>query len=424
MHHFSYSEGRLHCEDVDLEAIASAVGTPCYVYSSATLVRHAQVIAEAFRGQRALIAYSVKANGNLAVLATLAAQGCGADVVSAGELLRARKAGIPASRIVFSGVGKTAAEMALALEQGIHQFNVESAGELRLLSDVAARLGRTAPIALRVNPDVAAGGHPNISTGKSGDKFGVPWGEAEALYAEAASLPGIRAVGVDVHIGSQIGDLAPMRAAFEKVVALALRLRGQGHDIRRIDVGGGLGIPYKEGDAPAPPSAYAAMISEVTAGHGFDVILEPGRVIAGNAGVLLATALYEKEAPDRTFLILDAGMNDLIRPALYGAHHDILPLAEPKAGQAQKTYDVVGPICESTDRFASGRTLPEVSAGDRLAFMSAGAYGAVLSSGYNARPLVPEVLVDGDRFEIVRRRPSFEESVELEKVPEWLTTAA
>ena len=424
MHHFSYTGGRLHCEGVDLEAIASAVGTPCYVYSSATLVRHAQVIAEAFRGQRALIAYSVKANGNLAVLATLAGQGCGADVVSAGELLRARKAGIPASRIVFSGVGKTAAEMALALEQGIHQFNVESAGELRLLSDVAARLGGTAPIALRVNPDVAAGGHPNISTGKSGDKFGVPWGEAEALYAEAARLPGIRAVGVDVHIGSQIGDLAPMRTAFEKVVALALRLRGQGHDIRRIDVGGGLGIAYKEGDAPAPPSAYAAMISEVTAGHGFDVILEPGRVIAGNAGVLLATALYEKEAPDRTFLILDAGMNDLIRPALYGAHHDILPLAEPKAGQAQKTYDVVGPICESTDKFASGRTLPEVSAGDRLAFMSAGAYGAVLSSGYNARPLGPEVLVDRDRFEIVRRRPSFEESVELEKVPEWLTTAA
>lgn len=424
MHHFSYSGGRLHCEGVDLDAIASAVGTPCYVYSSATLVRHAQVIAEAFRGQSVLIAYSVKANGNLAVLATLAGQGCGADVVSGGELLRARKAGIPASRIVFSGVGKTAAEMALALEQGIHQFNVESAGELRLLSAVAARLGKTAPIALRVNPDVAAGGHPNISTGKSGDKFGVPWGEAEALYAEAASLPGIKAVGVDVHIGSQIGDLAPMRAAFEKVVALALRLRGQGHDIRRIDVGGGLGIPYKEGDAPAPPSAYAAMISEVTAGHGFDVILEPGRVIAGNAGVLLTTALYEKQAPDRTFLIIDAGMNDLIRPALYGAHHDIVPLAEPEAGQAQKTYDVVGPICESTDKFASGRVLPEVNAGDRLAFMSAGAYGAVLSSAYNARPLVPEVLVDGDRFEIVRRRPSFEESVGLEKVPEWLTTVA
>lgn len=424
MHHFSYSGGRLHCEGVALDAIAAAVGTPCYVYSRATLVRHARVIADAFRGQSVLIAYSVKANGNLAVLATLAGQGCGADVVSGGELLRARKAGVPASKIVFSGVGKTADEMALALEQGIHQFNVESAGELRLLSAVASKLGREAPVALRVNPDIAAGGHPNISTGKSGDKFGVPWGDAEALYAEAASLPGIRAVGVDVHIGSQIGDLAPMRAAFEKVVGLALRLRAQGHAIQRIDVGGGLGIPYKEGDAPAPPSAYAAMISEVTAGHGFEVILEPGRVIAGNAGLLLTTALYEKDAPDRTFLIVDAGMNDLIRPALYGAHHDILPLDEPQPGHPARAYDVVGPICESTDKFASGRMLPEVKPGDRLAFMSAGAYGAVLSSAYNARPLVPEVLVDGARFEIVRRRPSFEESVGLENVPDWLTTAA
>ncbi|MFN3913168.1 diaminopimelate decarboxylase [Hyphomonas sp.] len=424
MHHFSYSGGRLHCEGVSLETVAAEVGTPCYVYSSATLVRHANVIAEAFRGQSVLIAYSVKANGNLAVLATLAAQGCGADVVSGGELLRARKAGIPASKIVFSGVGKTAAEMALALEQGIHQFNVESAGELRLLSEVAARLGREAPIALRVNPDVAAGGHPNISTGKSGDKFGVPWGEAEALYAEAARLPGIRAVGVDVHIGSQIGDLAPMQAAFERVVALALRLREQGHAIGRIDVGGGLGIPYKDSDAPPPPTAYAAMIAEVTAGHGFEVILEPGRVIAGNAGVLLTTALYEKQAPDRTFLIVDAGMNDLIRPALYGAHHDIVPLAEPASGQARKTYDVVGPICESTDKFAAGRDLPEILPGERLAFMSAGAYGAVLSSAYNARPLVPEVLVNGDRYDIIRRRPTFVEMTELEHVPEWLTTVA
>nr|MCU0731429.1 alanine racemase [Hyphomonas sp.] len=279
MHHFNYSGGRLHCEGVNLDTLAAEVGTPCYVYSSATLVRHARVISNAFEGQKVLVAYSVKANGNLAVLATLASEGCGADVVSGGELLRARKAGIPASRIVFSGVGKTAAEMALGLEQGIHQFNVESAGELRLLSEVATRLGKTAPVALRVNPDVAAGGHPNISTGKSGDKFGVPWGEAEALYAEAARLPGIIAVGVDVHIGSQIGDLAPMRAAFEKVVSLALRLRGQEHDIRRIDVGGGLAIPYKEGDAPAAPSAYAAMIAEVTGNHGFEVILEPGRVI-------------------------------------------------------------------------------------------------------------------------------------------------
>ncbi|WP_291200994.1 diaminopimelate decarboxylase [Hyphomonas sp.] len=424
MHHFTYSGGRLHCEGVNLDDLAVEVGTPCYVYSSATLVRHARVISSAFEGQRVLVAYSVKANGNLAVLATLAGEGCGADVVSGGELLRARKAGIPASRIVFSGVGKTAAEMALGLEQGIHQFNVESAGELRLLSEVASRLGKTAPVALRVNPDVAAGGHPNISTGKSGDKFGVPWGDAEALYAEAARLPGISAVGVDVHIGSQIGDLAPMRAAFEKVVGLALRLRGQGHDIRRIDVGGGLAIPYKEGDAPATPSAYAAMIAEVTGNHGFEVILEPGRVIAGNAGVLLTTALYEKQAPDRTFLIVDAGMNDLIRPALYGAHHDIVTLVEPAAGRPYKTYDVVGPICESTDKFAAGRVLPEVAPGERLAFMSAGAYGAVLSSSYNARPLVPEVLVDGDRYEIVRRRPSFEEMMGLEKVPEWLTTVA
>lgn len=424
MHHFHYSGGRLFCEGVDLSEIAAKVGTPCYVYSNATLVRHARVIADAFKGQDVLVAYSVKANGNLAVLATLAGEGCGADVVSGGELMRARRAGIPAAKIVFSGVGKTAAEMDYALGEGIHQFNVESAAELRLLSQVASAKGWTAKIALRVNPDVAAGGHPNISTGKAGDKFGVPWGEAEALYAEAARLPGIQAVGVDVHIGSQIGDLVPMRAAFEKVVGLALRLREQGHDIRRIDVGGGLGIPYKEGDAPPPPTEYAAMIADVTKGLGFELILEPGRVIAGNAGVMLTTALYEKEAPDRTFLIIDAGMNDLIRPALYGAHHDILPLAEPAAGRGQKTYDVVGPICESTDKFATARTMAGVKAGDRLAFMSAGAYGAVLSSSYNARLLVPEVLVDGDRYEIVRRRPTFDEMVGLEKVPDWLTTTA
>ena len=399
MHHFTYQGGSLHCEGVDLNAVADAVGTPCYVYSSATFAHHARVIAKAFEGQDCLIAYSVKANGNLAVLSTLAQEGCGADVVSGGE-------------------------MDLALAHGIHQFNVESAGELRLLSAVASALGKTAPIALRVNPDVAAGGHPNISTGKKGDKFGIPWSEAEALYAEAATLPGIAVVGVDVHIGSQIGDLVPMRAAFEKIVGLAQRLRASGHTISRIDVGGGLGIPYKEGDAPAPPSAYARMIAEVMDGLGVQVILEPGRVIAGNAGVLLTTALYEKPAPDRTFLILDAGMNDLMRPALYDAHHDILPLAEPAPDAAQATYDVVGPICESTDKFAVGRTLPAVAPGDRLAFMSAGAYGAVLSSAYNARPLVPEVLVHGETFDIVRRRPTFEEMVELEQVPDWLTRTA
>ena len=420
MHHFDYRDGRLHCEEVDLAKLADEVGTPCYVYSTATLRRHARVIAAAFEGQDCLIAFSVKANSNLAVLATLAEEGCGADVVSGGELQRALRAGIPASKIVFSGVGKTAREMELGLREGIHQFNVESAAELRLLSYVANGLGQQAPIAIRVNPDVAAGGHPNISTGKKGDKFGVPWTEAEDLYAEAATLPGIRVVGVDVHIGSQIGDLVPMRAAFEKVVGLAQRLRAAGHDIARIDVGGGLGIPYKEGDEPPPPSAYAAMIAEVSAGLGVQVILEPGRVIAGNAGVMLTTALYEKTAPDRSFLIVDAGMNDLMRPALYGAHHDVRPVKQAAADAAEKTYDIVGPICESTDKFAAGRDMPAVAPGDRLAFMSAGAYGAVLSSAYNTRPLVPEVLVNGDRFDIVRRRPDLEEMLQLEQVPDWL----
>lgn len=424
MHHFTYQEGRLHCEGVDLTRIADQVGTPCYVYSTATLVRHARVIASAFEGQDCLIAFSVKSNGNLGVLSTLAKEGCGADVVSGGELRRALRAGIPASRIVFSGVGKTGAEMQLALREGIHQFNVESPAELRRLSEVASLNGLDAPVAIRVNPDVAAGGHPNISTGKQGDKFGVPWSEAEPLYAEAATLPGIRIVGVDVHIGSQIGDLVPMRAAFEKVVGLARRLRDAGHEISRIDLGGGLGIPYKDGDEPAPPSAYAQMIADVTSELGVQVILEPGRVITGNAGILLSTALYEKAAPDRTFLILDAGMNDLMRPALYDAHHDILPLDEMGAGAEQKLYDVVGPICESTDKFASARKLPQVRPGQRVAFMSAGAYGAVLSSTYNARPLVPEVLVNGTSFDIVRRRPDFEEMIALEKVPDWLTQTA
>lgn len=420
MHHFAYKSGRLHCEETPIDRIADEVGTPCYVYSIATLRRHARVIAEVFTGMDCLIAYSVKANGNLGVLATLASEGCGADVVSGGELQRAMKAGIPASKIVFSGVGKTKAEMSAALKAGIHQFNVESAGELRALSETAAALGLEAPIALRVNPDVAAGGHPNISTGKSGDKFGVPWSEAEDLYAEAARLPGIRVAGVDVHIGSQIGDLTPMRAAFEKTIGLVKRLREAGHAISRIDVGGGLGIPYKTGDAPAPPSDYAEMIRDVTQGLGLQVILEPGRVIAGNAGILVTEALYKKPAPDRTFLIVDAGMNDLMRPALYDAHHDIIPVREADTDQTE-TYDVVGPICESTDKFAARREMPPVQPGDRLALMSAGAYGASLSSQYNARPLAPEVLVDGDRFTLVRRRPSFDEMTALETVPDWLT---
>lgn len=420
MHHFEYKAGRLHCEAVDLEAVADAVGTPVYVYSTATLRRHAQVIGAAFADVDCLIAYSVKANGNLAVLATLASEGCGADVVSGGEMRRALKAGVPADKIVFSGVGKTREEMALGLQMGIHQFNVESGAELDVLSEVAASMGKIAPVALRVNPDVAAGGHPNISTGKQGDKFGVPWADAEALYARAGELAGISPVAVDVHIGSQIGALAPMEAAFTKTVGLAQRLIAAGHPISRIDLGGGLGIPYQASDNPASPADYAAMVRKVIGDLPVQVILEPGRVIAGNAGVMITEALYSKPAPDRTFLIVDAGMNDLMRPALYAAHHDILPLKEANETDARKAYDIVGPICESTDKFAAGRELPPVQDGDRLAFLSAGAYGAVLSSQYNARPLVPEVLVDGAEYAIVRKRPDFDEMMQLEALPDWL----
>ncbi len=401
--------------------MADAVGTPVYVYSSATLRRHARVIANAFEGMDCLIAYSVKANGNLAVLKTLSSEGCGADVVSGGELLRAMKAGIPASKIVFSGVGKTRAEMELGLRHGIHQFNVESAEELIALSEVALNMGLTAPVAIRVNPDVAAGGHPNISTGKAGDKFGVPWAEAPELYHQIKALPGVNAVGVDVHIGSQIGELAPMKAAFEKTIGLVKFLRDAGHDLTRVDLGGGLGIPYRESDKPAPPADYAAMIREVTEGLGLQVILEPGRVIAGNAGVMISEVMYQKPAPDRRFLILDAGMNDLMRPALYQAHHDILPLEHPGDDPQMASYDLVGPICESTDKFAEKRDLPLLAPGARIAFMSSGAYGAVLSSQYNARPLVPEVLVEGDRYAIIRRRPTYEEMMDLETVPDWLS---
>ncbi|MEL6414240.1 MAG: diaminopimelate decarboxylase, partial [Pseudomonadota bacterium] len=395
MHHFNYDQGRLHCEGVDLNEVADQVGTPVYVYSTATLRRHARVIAAAFEGMDCLIAYSVKANGNLAVLKTLASEGCGADVVSGGELKRALAAGIPAERIVFSGVGKTRDEMALGLEHGIHQFNVESGAELVALSDVAAGLGKTAPVALRVNPDVAAGGHPNISTGKAGDKFGVPWTDAPGLYEQMKSLPCVKAVGVDVHIGSQIGELEPMRAAFEKTISLVKTLRENGHDLTRIDLGGGLGIPYQSSDNPAPPSDYAAMIHDVTKDLGLQVVLEPGRVIAGNAGVMVTEVLYHKPAPDRTFMIVDAGMNDLMRPALYQAHHDIIPVIEPAGDSHHVEYDIVGPICESTDKFAAKREMPATEPGERIAFMSSGAYGAVLSSQYNARPLVAEVLVDG-----------------------------
>ena len=420
MHHFHYQNGQLHCENVLLDDIAEQVGTPAYVYSNATLTRHYNVLADAFDGSRFLIAYSVKANGNIGVVSTLAAVGAGADVVSGGELAKALAAGVPASKIVFSGVGKTRDELSAALKANIHQFNVESLPEMERLSAIAAALGKSAPVAFRVNPHVEAGGHANISTGGAEHKFGIAWHEARDMYARARDLPGIDPVGVDVHIGSQITDITPMRLAFEKVVGLVQELRDDGHDITRMDLGGGLGIPYASGDAPDTPFQYAQMIREVKQGLDIELILEPGRMIAGNAGVMLASVEYIKKRDGRTFVILDSGMNDLMRPALYDAHHDILPLKETK-DRALQTVDIVGPVCETTDRFAEARNMPALNQGDRIAFMSAGAYGAVLSSQYNARPLAAEVLVKDDKWSLIRPRPSYEDIIALERRPDWLS---
>lgn len=419
MHHFSYKDGSLFAEDVNLSHIADTVGTPTYVYSTATITRHAHVLQNAFASNNVLIAYSVKANGNLAVLRHLGQLGCGADIVSVGELRRALHAGIPAKKIVFSGVGKTKVEMAEALTAGIHTFNVESVSEITALNSVASDLNKMARIALRVNPDVAAGGYDGISTGKAGDKFGIAWGEAHAASDLAKNLSHVTLVGLDVHIGSQITDIAPMKEAFERVMMLMGALNDAGHNITQLDFGGGLGIPYGDETTDIPaPSAYAEMIGQVAAGFKGQIILEPGRVIMGNAGVLLTEIVYVKPAVDRTFLILDTGMNDLMRPALYGAKHEFMPLNE--SGGVQAKFDIVGPVCESTDVFGRGVSLPTPIAGDRVAIMSAGAYGSVLSSQYNARPLVPEVLVDGDKFAIVRKRPTFEESIALEEKPPWM----
>lgn len=419
MHHFAYRNGRLFAEDVDVSAIAEAVGTPFYVYSEATLRRHYRVFADAFAGADPLIAYSVKANSNIAVLKILASEGAGADVVSGGELQRALTAGIAPEKIVFSGVGKTEDEMTAALNAGIYQFNVESAPELAALSALAGRLGKSAPVALRVNPDVAAGGHEKISTGKSEDKFGVAWSEARALYRSARDLDGIDVTGVDVHIGSQIADLAPFEAAFSKVSALIADLRADGCAIDRLDLGGGLGIPYGAGETPPHPDDYATMIKRITDPLGVRLIFEPGRMIAGNAGVLIARVIYDKEGEARRFLILDVGMNDLIRPALYDAHHEVLPVAQIQ--DAPKTaYDVVGPVCESSDIFARGRLLPQMQPGDLVALMSAGAYGAVQASQYNTRPLIPELLASGERYAVIRKRPDFAEMIAGESVPDWI----
>ena len=421
MRHFDYQNGEMFAEDVPLARIAAEVGTPVYVYSTATFIRHYRVFADSFSDTPALIAYSVKANSNIAVLATLAEQGAGADVVSGGELKRALIAGIPASKIVFSGVGKTHLEMRDALTAGIRVFNVESLAELRLLNDIAVEMGKVAPVAFRVNPDVTAGGHAKISTGKKENKFGIAWSRAEATYAEAATLPGIQIVGVDVHIGSQISDLAPFETAIVKVKGLIKRLRAAGHVISSFDIGGGLGIPYgNNAVVPPPPSEYAALVKRLTADMDVEMIFEPGRMIAGNSGVLLSEVLYVKRGEDRDFLIIDAAMNDLLRPALYDAYHDMEPV---KQGDHDKmeTYDVVGPICESGDTFTKGREMPRLESGDLVVLHSAGAYGASQASQYNTRPLVPEILVNGDEYAVIRARPSVEDILKTESLPDWLT---
>ena len=421
MDHFLYRNGILHAEDVPLPDIAAQVGTPFYVYSTATLTRHFQLFNDALAGMEHLVCFAIKSLSNQAVLRTLGNLGAGMDVVSGGEYRRARAAGVPGDRVVFSGVGKTRDEMAYALTHGIRQFNVESAEELRVLSEVAQALGVVAPITLRVNPDVDAKTHEKIATGRKEDKFGVPIARAREIYAQAAKLPGIKVVGIDVHIGSQLTDLAPFEAAFEKVADLTQALRADGHTISRVDLGGGLGIPYtRSNDAPPLPSEYGAMIQRIFKPLDVEVEIEPGRLISGNAGILVTEVIYLKQGEGRDFLIVDAAMNDLIRPAMYGAHHDIVPVREPAPGLDQPPVDVVGPVCESGDTFAKQRNLPPLGPGDLLAFRSAGAYGAVMSSEYNTRPLIPEVLVHGDQFAVIRPRPSFDEMINRDTLPSWL----
>lgn len=421
MDHFLYRKGELHAEDVPLSRIAAEVGTPFYVYSCATLTRHFKLFQEALDGMDHMICFAVKSNSNQAVLTHLAGLGAGMDVVSGGEYLRARSAGVPGERIVFSGVGKTADEMRLALENGIRQFNVESEPEMHMLSHVAQSMGKTAPITVRVNPDVDAKTHEKIATGKSENKFGIPIARAREVYAMAATLPGLEVIGIDVHIGSQLTDLEPFEIAYNKVADLTRALRSDGHDIRRLDLGGGLGIPYERSNtAPPLPIEYGEVIRRTVGDLGVEVEIEPGRLISGNAGLLVAGVIYVKEGEGRNFLILDAAMNDLIRPAMYGAWHDIVPVIEPAPGLDQMPYDIVGPVCETGDTFAKHRHLPPVAAGYLVAFRSAGAYGAVMSSEYNTRPLIPEVLVKDDHFAVIRPRPTFDEMINRDTVPEWV----
>jgi len=421
MDHFLYKNGQLMAEDVAIADIAAAVGTPFYVYSAATLTRHYRLFSEALDPLPHTVCFAIKSLSNLAVLKLLGDLGAGMDVVSGGEYMRAKAAGVPGERIVFSGVGKTRDEMRLALTGGVRQFNVESEPELLALSAVASDMGAVAPITLRVNPDVDAKTHEKIATGKKENKFGIPISKARAVYALAASLPGLHVVGIDVHIGSQLTDLAPFEAAFVKIAELTDQLRADGHTITRLDLGGGLGIPYtRTNEAPPLPLDYGALIKR-TLGHlGCEIEIEPGRLISGNSGLLVSEVIYVKEGEDRTFVIVDAAMNDLVRPSMYGAHHDIVPVIEAAAGAPTQDYDVVGPVCETGDTFAKARALPPLAAGELLAFRSAGAYGAVMASEYNTRPLVPEVLVQGDHFAVIRARPTFDEILKRDSIPAWL----
>ena len=421
MDHFLYRDGALHAEDVPISDIAKAVGTPFYVYSTATLLRHFHLFDDALEGMDHLVCYAMKAASNQAILKTLAGAGAGMDVVSGGEYMRAKAAGVPGERIVFSGVGKTAAEIRLALEGGIRQFNVESEPEMEVLNATALAMGKIAPITIRVNPDVDAKTHAKIATGKSENKFGIPIARARDVYTLAASMPGLEVIGIDVHIGSQLTDLAPFELAYQKVAELTEVLRADGHNIRRLDLGGGLGIPYaRDNQAPPLPVDYGALVKK-TLGHlDCEVEIEPGRLIAGNAGLMVSEVIYVKSGEDRDFLIIDGAMNDLIRPAMYEAYHDIVPVIEPEPGTEQAPFDIVGPVCESGDTFAKGRMMPPVAAGELVAFRSAGAYGAVMSSEYNSRPLFTEVLVNKDQFAVIRRRPTFDEMINRDTIPEWL----
>lgn len=421
MNHFDYRDGILHAEDVSIPDIAKAVGTPFYCYSSATLTRHYRVFAEAFSDIDALICYAMKANSNQGVLATLAALGAGADVVSEGELRRALAAGISADKIVFSGVGKTVREIDVALDAGILCFNVESEPELEVLNARALKSGKRAPVSFRVNPDVDAKTHAKISTGKKDDKFGISWTRAEGVYARAAELPGINVTGIDMHIGSQITDLQPYHDAFNLLKRLVDTLRAAGHTIEHIDVGGGLGIPYRSDNEPPPdPQAYADVVLEQVRSLDCQVIFEPGRMIAGNAGILVSEVIYIKDGGSRTFAIVDAAMNDLIRPTLYEAWHDIRPVIAPSGNAPHEKVDIVGPVCESGDYLAKDRDMAALKSGDLIAIESAGAYGAVQSSTYNTRLLVPEVLVNGDVFHVVRPRGDYDALIGLDSIPDWL----